>query len=222
MQDPHAKDINSNQTADEFPKGSDFEFDENSLQNKQKNKVPAKTKAIFALFLFLGCGTLIYAFLNLYGVIQGPFITDGQNISSNQGDAQNILDKRKIDTDSDGLSDYDEEYIYGTSIYLPDTDSDGYLDKQEIDSGNDPLCPAGTDCRSTEDNSSQTQDESQPQETPAQTTDGLPQEVVDELTNLTPDEVRALLLESETLTQEELNQIDDETLMQVFYEVLNQ
>lgn len=53
---------------------------------------------------------------------------------------------RQRDTDSDGLSDYDEQYLYKTSAYLKDSDSDGYDDKTEVTSGNDPLCPPGQAC----------------------------------------------------------------------------
>lgn len=55
---------------------------------------------------------------------------------------------KQRDTDGDGLSDYDELYIYHTSPYLKDTDSDGYDDKTEVASGNDPLCPHSQNCAS--------------------------------------------------------------------------
>lgn len=44
------------------------------------------------------------------------------------------------DTDGDGLSDYEERYIYGTSPYLSDTDSDGVSDYEEIIAGQEALC----------------------------------------------------------------------------------
>lgn len=56
---------------------------------------------------------------------------------------------RSKDTDGDGLSDWDELYIYKTSPYLEDSDSDGFSDKEEIDSGNDPNCPVGRNCYSS-------------------------------------------------------------------------
>lgn len=43
------------------------------------------------------------------------------------------------DTDSDGLSDYDEAITYGTNPNLKDTDKDKYPDKVEIDNGYNPL-----------------------------------------------------------------------------------
>jgi len=50
------------------------------------------------------------------------------------------------DTDKDGLNDFDELYVYATSPYLADTDSDGLADKAEVDKGSDPLCPEGQSC----------------------------------------------------------------------------
>ena len=66
-----------------------------------------------------------------------------ENIISDNNEEESQLIK---DTDGDGLTDWDELNIYKTSPYLEDSDSDGYSDKQEIDSGNDPDCPAGRDC----------------------------------------------------------------------------
>ncbi|MCX6781656.1 MAG: hypothetical protein NTW66_00825 [Candidatus Magasanikbacteria bacterium] len=53
---------------------------------------------------------------------------------------------RYRDTDMDGLSDYDELYIFTTSPYLADSDSDGLTDKQEIDQGKNPNCAEGKNC----------------------------------------------------------------------------
>ncbi len=53
---------------------------------------------------------------------------------------------KNVDTDKDGLSDYDELNIYKTSPFIEDSDSDGVLDKVEIDRGQDPNCPIGKDC----------------------------------------------------------------------------
>lgn len=45
----------------------------------------------------------------------------------------------KFDTDSDGLSDYEEVKIYGTDPIDSDTDSDGYMDGEELKAGYNPL-----------------------------------------------------------------------------------
>jgi len=57
---------------------------------------------------------------------------------------------RYRDTDSDGLTDFDELYIYTTSPYLADTDSDGLTDKQEVKQGKNPNCPEGQACAAPE------------------------------------------------------------------------
>jgi hypothetical protein len=54
-----------------------------------------------------------------------------------------------LDTDGDGLTDYDELDRTFTSPYLADSDSDGVSDKDEIDAGDDPNCPSGTVCDAT-------------------------------------------------------------------------
>lgn len=69
-------------------------------------------------------------------------------IQGNTVDQQAQQDQalKSVDTDKDGLSDYDELNLYSTSPFLEDSDSDGILDKVEIDRGQDPNCPVGKDC----------------------------------------------------------------------------
>ena len=43
-----------------------------------------------------------------------------------------IISKSAQDTDGDGLTDYDEEYLYGTSSTTNDTDDDGFWDGNEL------------------------------------------------------------------------------------------
>lgn len=52
----------------------------------------------------------------------------------------NIATGSTIDTDGDGLSDWDELNTYLTSPYLEDTDSDGIYDGDEVYGGGDPNC----------------------------------------------------------------------------------
>lgn len=47
----------------------------------------------------------------------------------------------EIDSDNDGLSDYEEIHIYHTDPNNKDTDGDGYLDGEEVRNGFSPLVP---------------------------------------------------------------------------------
>lgn len=70
-----------------------------------------------------------------------------KEISASIKDQVDTVDALRFrDTDRDGLSDFDELYIYGTSPYLPDTDGDGIQDGKEIQTKTNPLCAEGTDC----------------------------------------------------------------------------
>lgn len=106
---------------------------------------------------------------------------------------------RRRDTDQDGLSDYDEQYLYKTSAYLKDTDSDGFNDKTEVTSGNDPLCPSGQNCN-----------------TPAPA--GTPPAAEVAPPNLSAAEIRALLKRNGASDQE-LAQYNDAQLVAIYQEL---
>jgi hypothetical protein len=72
--------------------------------------------------------------------------TDKTKIAKESTDQNDLLGLKQKDTDNDGLNNYDELYVYGTSPYLPDTDSDGLDDKREVDINEDPNCPQGQNC----------------------------------------------------------------------------
>ena len=64
---------------------------------------------------------------------------------------QKLLALQAQDTDHDGLSDFEESYIYHTSPYLADTNGDGIADSESIRGNIDPNCPAGQICGSLSD-----------------------------------------------------------------------
>lgn len=53
---------------------------------------------------------------------------------------------RRQDSDEDGLTDYQELRVYGSSPFIADTDSDGISDREEVESGADPNCAQGQNC----------------------------------------------------------------------------
>lgn len=204
------------------------------MTNDQKSKKNDKwTKLMFATLIFFGVTTLFLGILRLNntitnGILPADLVKTNQN-QNNANSEPTIEELMVTDTDGDGLSDYQEMYVYGTSIYLADTDSDGYLDKEEIDGGYDPNCPKGMDCRETTDITQTTNDNLNNNidlnNTDVTTGDGISQlsaEQKAQLQNLSASELRQLLIASGEVTEEELNQIDDATLMQSFSEVMNQ
>ncbi|MBU4360988.1 hypothetical protein L6278_02430 [Candidatus Parcubacteria bacterium] len=215
------------------PVDNNYQENDNIYSNNKKSSI--SPKLVFGVLIFLGMGTLAFGFINLTRNIYDNKFKGNENETADtqQKDlVTDLLELQAMDTDKDGLSDYDEIYIYKTSPYLADTDSDGYLDKEEIDTGHDPLCPVGQDCRGTElpDDSAVDPNSILPYDESLLGQDGsiqeqganeeIPADLMNELINLTPDQVRELLRTSGQMTEEQLAEIDDETLMQIYREVL--
>lgn len=130
----------------------------------EKDEFFGKLKEIFLKFwqseqglpylvVFLGMVAVIFGFWNFKANVRGNFNpqTGNNTLSLNEGLSQTqISELSNKDTDSDGLSDYDELYTFYTSPYLEDTDSDGVKDKDEIAAGTDPNCPGKKTCTETE------------------------------------------------------------------------
>ncbi len=114
-------------------------------------KLSAKEKVGFFAFLFFACAIVILGFRGIGNAIKSPFAKSflpppptAEEIKQKQ-----LAELKSKDTDKDGLSDYDEIYVYNTSPYLPDTDGDGVSDKDELLRGTDPNCPEGKTCFGT-------------------------------------------------------------------------
>lgn len=129
-----------------------------------------------------------------FNISPGPSNTN-QNTSAEVG--VDILALQQKDSDNDGLTDYDELYLYSTSPYLADTDSDGYSDKTEIDSGNNPNCAPDATCGTSI-------------SSPATDTGltGTP----------TAENIRALLRQN-GVSEDEISKYNDDQLLQLYREV---
>lgn len=123
------------------------------------------------------------------------------------------------DTDTDGVNDFDELYVYVTSRYLADTDSDGISDRVEIEAGSNPICPEGQDC-SEEALSGDALLNTVPVESASSTLGPAPS--LDELTDLlnNPTEARKMLLAA-GFDKAILDQTSDQELLQLIKEVLS-
>ncbi|MGI6373954.1 MAG: hypothetical protein ACOX0C_01320 [Patescibacteria group bacterium] len=144
--------------------------------------------------------------------IKGPFKLprrEGATTITEETDLHNR------DTDGDGLSDYDEIYVYGTSPYLEDTDGDGISDYDEIMAGTDPLCPEGENCFGL---SITIPDEKLDIEENEWLLEAEGQGDFD-LATLGPEIIREVLI-SEGYDQAELDKISDEELLAAYQEAL--
>src|SRR3989339_87488 len=116
----------------------------------RENNWSGKKSLGLGVFVIVGIAIVGFGLWQFNYRIKAPFLgkaTGLKNFKSlDQKEMEAMIEKQKKDTDSDGLTDFDEEYVYKTSAYLDDSDSDGFTDKMEIDSGNDPNCPSGQSC----------------------------------------------------------------------------
>ncbi len=116
---------------------------------------PAETRFSVGVLGICGVGVFLLSSMYLRSSILSPFrvptatLTTAQerlqaiSASSEAHEAERLKNK---DTDRDGLSDYAEIYLYKTSPYLADSDSDGIPDAIEIAQGTNPNCPTGQTC----------------------------------------------------------------------------
>ncbi|MBI4457891.1 hypothetical protein HY633_02925 [Candidatus Uhrbacteria bacterium] len=105
-------------------------------------------KVSLGVFVVLGTATLLFSIFRFQKSVLLPFVHPTGTFKSSEDLERERTDKLKTDdTDKDGVKDYDELYIYRTSPFLEDSDSDGINDGIEISQGYDPNCPKGQTCR---------------------------------------------------------------------------
>lgn len=186
-------------------------------------------KALIVLFLFFGVFLIFFSFRQLKNNIYSPFnfaVGDATDLNEAESDLASKYKLQDMDTDGDGLSDYDEIYIYDTSPYLADTDSDGVSDYDEIALNTDPLCAEGQDCYGLEDNFLVEPDEVIPAD---EVNTELVVEKSEELSvieDIMSGEIDASILRKLLLdngfVEEELEQISDEDLKQVYFDIVTE
>ena len=108
-------------------------------------------KVALLLLVVAGIGGVIFGVKYLGKNLVSPFqlVLDESYTFESDKESAELAAMKERDTDADTLSDYDEQYVYQTSPYLDDSDSDGFGDAVEISSGNDPNCPVDRTCGST-------------------------------------------------------------------------
>lgn len=120
------------------------------MEQEPIGKLTTKEKLGFISLVILTVGVIYLGFNQLQNTIKSPSaifaLEHTSKIAPEKTEDQAKEELKKKDTDHDGLSDYDELYIYHTSPYLADSDSDGIPDGEEVANGTDPNCPKGQTC----------------------------------------------------------------------------
>ncbi len=197
-----------------------------------KKGLSREQKTGFFFLVIFGVLAVGFGMVQLRNTIYGPFVL---SLSPDKPISFDLDEKTRlqlIDTDQDGLNDYEELEFYGTSPYLPDTDSDTIGDKAEIDAGTDPACPEGDSCATAAAVGGGATVPPAPLvstdgidpvglvgsslggggDTGAQSSASLSQEEIQALIR-DPEALRQLLLQSGKLSKEALDKIDDATLV---------
>lgn len=171
----------------------------------------------FWIFVISGILVLVGGAYSIYGRINSiaPFLFSYDNDIT---DTNPLEQRKKVfaelsikDSDGDTLSDFAELYIHKTSPYIKDSDSDGTEDNSEIDSKTDPLCPTGQNCSGvivTNVNAANTNSNV----ANASTVQG---------TTLSADQIRDELSKL-GMSQDDLNKINDDDLVQLYNDTLQQ
>lgn len=106
-------------------------------------------KLSLGVFIVIGLSTIVLGFFRINKAIELPFRRAGTFTlkTADQLEKERMALLRSQDTDTDGLHDYDELYVFKTSPFLEDSDSDGLNDGAEVAAESDPNCPKGKTCR---------------------------------------------------------------------------
>lgn len=120
-----------------------------SPEKPRERTTPAQAnpKVVVSALAVIGLAALVLGTFQLLGTIREPFTITQRTTEAS--DAARLAEEERLqgaDTDTDGLSDYDELTLYATSPFLADSDSDGADDKAEVLAATDPNCPQGQDC----------------------------------------------------------------------------
>jgi hypothetical protein len=133
-----------------------------------------------------------------------------------QVEQEQIEAMKTKDTDGDTLNDFEETYVYKTSPYLSDSDSDGTDDSTELRAGEDPNCPKGKNCIESGLAAAQS-----PAVAAASSTAQIEEDAMKQLLNPTPAQIRALLIQN-GVKESDLSGIDDATLLTLYQQSLQE
>ena len=180
------------------------------------DELPQRHRAGAWVVLLMGIVGLGIGVMQWRGSFKTVFATTAERFKTpEQVEAERVEAMKTKDTDADGLNDYEESYVYQTSPYLEDSDSDGADDRTELAAGDDPNCPQDKECGSY-------YAEFQGSATGTASVSGLEEQekvIFEQLMNPTPDQIRQMLLQS-GLDPSEIQGIDDATLIELYQQSL--
>lgn len=158
----------------------------------------------FGVISVIGFAAIILGSVQIISDIRSPFyVAKSTNTNTSaQPSSANLEALRSKDTDQDGLDDYTELYVQGTSPYLADSDSDKVNDNDEVKAGTDPNCPQGQTCQQR----TILDDASTADETSTDNTD---------TDAITPEELRKTLIASGA-PQATIDQLSDSELVELY------
>lgn len=183
-----------------------------SLSNEQK--------IIFGLLVFFAICVVGLGILQIRTTMYAPFALTSAVPNDIKSEVTGVDALRYRDTDHDGLTDFDELYVYGTSPYLYDTFSYGFSDKEVIAKGL-PLCPKGQDCSTVAENNTTVLNASATTTVLGGETAALgaaPEDLSVLLSD--PKKIRALLLQS-GVQADVLTKVSDKDLMTLVTQLIN-
>ena len=217
-----------------------------NFPGRLKHTFSIQEKVALVFLIVAGMSGLFFGVKYLGKNLNAPFVFNyngPQYLTPSQQEQQNIDKLKSEDTDGDGLSDYDETYVYHTSPYLKDSDSDGIDDPTEIKNGTDPNCPEGKTCNQGPASNSAQGNTSGDLLTNVQaptldantaalinasasgnvtpTTGQMDAATAAQLSAMTPAQLRGLLISS-GMDQTQLSKISDADLMKMYQQTLTQ
>lgn len=197
------------------------------LPSAAGTKLSREQKAGFFFVIVCGLSALILGGQYLWTHLASPFVvsyTGPRFVTGSEAEQAQIAAQKKLDTDTDGINDYDELYVYKSSPYLNDSDSDGVLDGAEITSGQDPNCAVGAECASA--NLEDVALDQNLQELDAQAEalakeQAALQQALNDLYDMPPSDIRELLIQSGA-DSAKVQALSDDEVIQMYTSILQQ
>lgn len=185
----------------------------NPLEKERNRQIeensPRRKKTAVLFLVILTIAVVALSVWQFQTILNAPFAV-GKKTSDTASTTS--TDLKLIDSDHDGLSDYDEINVYKTFPYLPDSDSDGISDKDEIAAGTDPNCQTGQTCNSAD---------TVIDLISSSTVDTIASDLMTTSTTgeVTPDFLRQILIQNGSDTST-VNQISDADIMSAYQEAV--